>query len=172
MMSKVYRYKLDPQIIKLVEEFAKLHQYDERKEYKEAWLEYIEKHKDQIQREEIRLTNLGYNGDLYDKMFKSGRYYYRNKPLTKSKPKDRRKYISLENNVVQSIYRYIHDQGINLKPAEGYEQFIEINKELIKAEADRLKEGQSLSEEDIMLKIKKSYKNQYFNMREKDNNNI
>ena len=34
-MSKVYRYKLDVQIIELVEKFAKLHQYDERKEYKE-----------------------------------------------------------------------------------------------------------------------------------------
>ena len=172
MMSKVYRYKLTPQIIELVEQFAKLHQYDDRKEYKEAWQEYIELHKDQIQREKTRLTDLGYDGDLHDKMFKSGRYYYRNKPVTKPKPKDRRKYISLENNVVQSIYRYIHDQGINLKPAEGYEQFIEINKELIKAEADRLKKDQSLSEEDIILKIKKSYKNQYFNMREKDNSNI
>ena len=53
MMSKVYRYKLDPQIIELVEQFAKLHQYDERKEYKEAWLEYIEKQKDQIERETL-----------------------------------------------------------------------------------------------------------------------
>lgn len=172
MMSKVYRYKLNPQIIELVEKFAKLHQYDERKEYKEAWLEYIEKHKDLIQREKNRLTDLGYDGDLDDKMFKSGRYYYRNKPVTKSKPKDRRKYIALENNIVQSIYRYIHNQGIKLKPAEGYKQYIEINKELISAEIDRLKEEQSLSEEDIILKIKKSYKNQYFNMREKDNNNI
>lgn len=171
-MSKVYRYKLDPQIIELVQEFAKLHQYDDRKEYKEAWQEYIEQHKDQIQREKTRLIDLGYNGDLHDKMFKSGRYYYRNKPLTKSKPKDRRKYIALENNVVQSIYRYIYDEGSSLKPAEGYDKYIEINKELIKIEINRLKDMGSLSEEDIILKIKKSYKNQYFNMREKDNNNI
>lgn len=172
MSSNVYRYKLDPQIITLIEQFAKLHQYDERKEYKEAWQEYIENNKDLIQREKTRLTNLGYNGDFNDKIFKSGRYYYRNKSITKTKPKERRKYISLENNIVQSIYRYIHDQGLSLKPAEGYKQYIEINKELITKEIDRLKEGQSLSEEDIMLKIKKSYKNQYFNMREKDNSNI
>ena len=171
-MSKVYRYKLNPDIIEMVAQFAKLHQYDDRKDYKEAWQEYIDKHKDQIKREETRLANLGYEGDLHDKMFKSGRYYYRNKPNTKSKPKERRKYIALENNVVQSVYRYIHDQGINLKPAEGYKQYIEINNELIKAEINRLKEGSTLSEEDIMLKIKKSYKNQYFNMRKKDNNNI
>ena len=171
-MSKVYRYKLNPNIIEMIEQFAKLHQYDERKEYKEAWNEYIEKHKDQIQREKARLTNLGYNGDLHDKMFKSGRYYYRNKPVTKPKSKDRRKYISLENNIIQSIYRYIHDEGINLKPAEGYKQYIENNKELIKVEINRLKENEALVEEDIILKIKKSYKNQYFNMREKDNNNI
>ena len=171
-MSKVYRYKLDLQIIELVEKFAKLHQYDERKEYKEAWLEYIEQHKDQIQREKTRLTNLGYDGDLHDKMFKSGRYYYRNKSVTKAKPKERRKYISLETNVLESIYRYIHNNGLILKPAEGYEQYIEENKELIKTEIDRLKENTDLSKEDILLKIKKSYKNQYFNMREKDTNNI
>ena len=82
-MSKKYRYKLDVQIIELVEKFAKLHQYDERKEYKEAWLEYIEQHKDQIQREKTRLTNLGNDGDLHDKMFKSGRYYYRINRLQK-----------------------------------------------------------------------------------------
>ena len=171
-MSKVYRYKLNSDIIEMVAQFAKLHQYDDRKDYKEAWQEYIEQHKDQIQREQNRLTNLGYDGDLHDKMFKSGRYYYRNKPVTKLKPKERRKYISLENNILQSVYRYIHDQGLSLKPAEGYKQYIEINKELIKAEINRLKEESTLSEEDIMLKIKKSYKNQYFNMREKDNNNI
>ena len=171
-MSKVYRYKLNSDIIEMVAQFAKLHQYDDRKDYKEAWQEYIEQHKDQIQREQNRLTNLGYDGDLHDKMFKSGRYYYRNKPVTKPKPKERRKYISLENNILQSVYRYIHEQGLSLKPAEGYKQYIEINKELIKAEINRLKEKSTLSEEDIMLKIKKSYKNQYFNMREKDNNNI
>ena len=171
-MSKVYRYKLNQDIIDIIEVFAKLHQYDDRKDYKEAWQEYIEKHKDQIKREEIRLTNLGYKGNLHDKMFKSGRYYYRKKSNTKSIPKTRRKYISLENNVLQSIYRYIYDYGIKLKPAEGYKKYIEINKELINSEIDRLKEGEILSEEDIMLKIKKSYKNQYFNMREKDNNNI
>ena len=171
-MSKVYRYKLDLQIIELIENFAKLHQYDERKDYKEAWQEYIKEHNDQIQREKTRLTNLGYNGDLHDKMFKSGRYYYRNKSVTKTKPKERRKYISLETNILESIYTYIHTNGLILKPAEGYEQYIKENEELIKTEIDRLKENTNLSKEDILLKIKKSYKNQYFNMREKDNNNI
>tara|TARA_Y100000996_G_scaffold236391_1_gene185737 strand:+ start:122 stop:637 length:516 start_codon:yes stop_codon:yes gene_type:complete len=171
-MSKVYRYKLDLQIIELIENFAKLHQYDERKDYKEAWQEYIKEHKDQIQREKTRLTNLGYDGDLHDKMFKSGRYYYRNKSVTKTKPKERRKYISLETNILESIYTYIHTNGLILKPAEGYEQYIKENEELIKTEIDRLKENTNLSKEDILLKIKKSYKNQYFNMREKDNNNI
>ena len=132
---------------------------------------YIEQHKDQIQREQNRLTNLGYDGDLHDKMFKSGRYYYRNKPVTKLKPKERRKYISLENNILQSVYRYIHDQGLSLKPAEGYKQYIEINKELIKAEINRLKENTDLSKK-YFVKNKKSYKNKHFNMREKDNNNI
>ena len=105
-------------------------------------------------------------------MFKSGRYYYRNKPITKTKPKDRRKYISLSDTIVNSISNYISISGLDLKPAEGYEKYSENNKLLIKEEIDRLKKKDVLSEEDILLKIKKSYKNRYFNMREKDNNNI
>tara|TARA_Y100000748_G_scaffold282889_1_gene263555 strand:- start:1798 stop:2313 length:516 start_codon:yes stop_codon:yes gene_type:complete len=171
-MTTVYRYKFNQDIIELVQHFAKLHQYDDRKEYKEAWQEYIETHKDQIEREKTRLSNLGYEGNVYDKMFKSGRYYYRKKPATKPKPKERRKYISLEENVLEVIYRFIRDEGLQLKPAVGYERFCEANKELIKTEVDRLKVGDTLSEEDILLKLKKSYKNQYFNMREKDNSNI
>jgi|TARA_A100001015_G_scaffold115495_1_gene128238 hypothetical protein len=171
-MSKVYRYKLNSNIVALVEEFAKLHQYDNRKEYKEAWDEYLEEHKEEIKREENRLTSLGYEGDINDKMFKSGRYYYRNKPITKTKPKDRRKYISLSDTIVNSMSNYISTSGLELKPAEGYEKYSESNKLLIKEEIDRLKKEGVLSQEDILLKIKKSYKNRYFNMREKDNNNI
>ena len=155
-MSTVYRYKLDPSIIELVQHFAKLHQYDDRKDYKEAWQEYIDTHKDQIEREKTRLSSLGYEGDIYDKMFKSGRYYYRKKPATKPEPKERRKYIALNENIVNTVYRFIRDEGLQLKPAIGYERFSDANKELIKIEVDRLKGG-ILSEEDILLKLMKCY---------------
>ena len=56
-----------------------MHRYDDRKTYKEAWTAWLlmEDTATIFNAEVARLTNLGYKGDVADKLFKSGRYYFR-----------------------------------------------------------------------------------------------
>jgi len=64
--------------------FTEVHRYDDRKTYKEAWTAWLAH--DEIaailKAEVERLTDLGYKGDVADKLFKSGRYYFRTREPT------------------------------------------------------------------------------------------
>jgi hypothetical protein len=61
--------------------FSKIHEHDERIVFKEAWTEWSKHTNIQplIQAEIKKLSELGYKGDVLDKLFKSTRYYYRKK---------------------------------------------------------------------------------------------
>ncbi len=75
----IYRYKFTEEFTEYLYNFSKIHQYDDRKDFKEAWIKWTEEHHDIVNMENRRLTNLGYDGNVLDKMFKSARYYFRNK---------------------------------------------------------------------------------------------
>jgi hypothetical protein len=80
---KTYRFEFSKSFIDELSRFSKVHQYDERRAYKEAWVRW----KSNIEISEIisvevrRLESIGYMGDIEDKMFKSGRYYFRKKSI-------------------------------------------------------------------------------------------
>jgi hypothetical protein len=80
---KTFRFEFSRDFIDELSRFSKVHQYDERRAYKEAWQKW--KSNEEIDRlisfEIRRLEDLGYKGDIEDKMFKSGRYYFRKKLL-------------------------------------------------------------------------------------------
>ena len=79
--GRVLRFEFSGVLIEHVTAFANLHRYDDRKTYKEAWIAWLEH--DEIaallKNEVARLSALGYKGDVADKLFKSGRYYFRQK---------------------------------------------------------------------------------------------
>ena len=77
----VYRYKLSDDIMKEITNFAKIHQYDDRVSYKEAWAVWYKANEDYLNREVRRLAEIGYEGSVEDKMFKAGRYYFRKKGI-------------------------------------------------------------------------------------------
>ena len=87
---KIFRYKLSDNIMSLITQFAKIHQYDDRHSYKDAWLnQWLNDYGELVEREISRLEQLGYKGDVVDKMFKAGRYYFREKEsLEKKKNKN------------------------------------------------------------------------------------
>ena len=64
--------------------FTEVHRYDDRKTYKEAWTAWLahDEIAAMLKAEVERLTDLGYKGDVADKLFKSGRYYFRGAPHT------------------------------------------------------------------------------------------
>ena len=164
---QVYRFKLSPTVQDIVTSFAKVHQYDTRKDYKEAWKEWCENNSEMIDREVIRLTELGYDGDVLDKMYKAGRYYFRTKQTNSDKkPKKRRQYVSMDSNVITAMDEHIaaNSGNDNYSPANGYSGFVESSQNLLLDEIKRLmsEHGNSLSAKDIQLKVKKTYKNRYY----------
>jgi ribosomal protein L17 len=68
--------------------FSKVHQYDDRHTYKSEWAKWtqLEDIALTIDAETRRLQENGYVGDISDKMFKAGRYYFRKKTLSAARP--------------------------------------------------------------------------------------
>jgi hypothetical protein len=157
----IYRYKFDELFLKDLVAFSKIHQFDERKTFKEEWNLWCDTNEELIQREERRLFALGYKGDCKDKMFKSARYYFRKKSAEKKEPKKRRCYIGLSKLLLDTIDAHIQTLNIKkIKPSDGFDAFLGENDSLIQDEIERLKE--TLIKEEIHQKIKKTYKNRCF----------
>jgi hypothetical protein len=79
--KKTFRFEFESDIMELIERFAIVHQYDERKIYKEQWNNWFNENKEDMEREIKRMIEVGYVGDVKDKMFKAGRYYFRKKNI-------------------------------------------------------------------------------------------
>ena len=161
---QIYRYKFLPNIIVLLTKFSKTHQYDPKEIYKEAWEMFVEENSEELGREVIRLTELGYDGDCFDKMYKSARYYFRKKKLSKIEPKKRRKYIACDRDVLDAMDDHINQniQSEDYKPSDGYDNFVNSNQQLILLEINRMIDNGLNDNNAIAKKIKKTYKNRYF----------
>jgi len=166
MNAPTLRFKFTPEIMNEVNAFAKLHQLDDRHSYKEAWKIWYENHTEMIQGESQRLENDGYVGDINDKMFKAGRYYFRKKTNNEDKDKTkRRNYISMDSEVIEAMDRHIKDNinYISFSPASGYNNFCKDHLSLLKNEITRFyNEDVYISQDILISKIKKTYKNRYF----------
>jgi len=161
---QIYRYKFTVEFMNNLYIFSKVHQYDHRKVFKEAWEIWLEENSNMVKSEVNRLTQLGYYGNILDKMFKSARYYFRKKSTEKKTLPERRNYISVEKTFLESMDKHIHSGIIkdNYKPSDGFQEFCQIHMDLLKEQVYMLcKNGFSNSNE-IKQKIKKTYKNRYF----------
>tara|TARA_B110000003_G_scaffold250868_1_gene264256 strand:+ start:853 stop:1434 length:582 start_codon:yes stop_codon:yes gene_type:complete len=161
---QIYRYKFQSNIIDLLTKFSKTHQYDPKKIYKEAWDMFVDENSEELGREVIRLNDLGYDGDCFDKMYKSARYYFRKKTLSKIEPKKRRKYIACDRDVLDAMDDHINKniKSEDYKPSDGYDNFIKSNQSLILSEINRMIDNGLNDNNAIVKKIKKTYKNRYF----------
>ena len=164
----IYRYKFDDHIMELITKFAKIHQYDDRKTYKEAWTIWFQDNLETLNREKNRLLDIGYEGSVEDKMFKAGRYYFRKKKIVsqeKEKEKQKRRdYISMNHIILDAMDKHLSStiNDCDFSPAKGYNDFCEKNINLLKNEICRICENNKITAEDITLKIKKTYKNRYY----------
>ena len=169
--GKIFRFKFSQNFLPFLEEFARLHRYDDPKMFKERWKYWIEEHKDLINREKNSLEIEGYEGNVLIKMFKSARYYFKNKSTEKVAAKKRRKYIGLERDLLDAIDEHVVEVALKeeLKPARALINFLETDKykPIIKRETIRLK-SYKLDILDINKKIKKTYKNRHFNKSKKN----
>ena len=160
----IYRYKFTDDFTGELFKFSKIHQYDHRKDFKEAWKIWLEENEFIIEDEVRRLHNLNYDGDVQEKMFKSARYYFRKKSTEKKAPVERRVYVSVQKDLLDAIDEHINLQikNDNYKPSQGFDEFCKNNIELLKNEVNILCKNGLTDSNEIKKKIKKTYKNRYF----------
>ena len=105
-------------------------------------------------------------------MFKAGRYYFREKKQVVevstnevSNDKKKRKYIVMNPEVILAMDQHLKNamKQPDFKPAKDFVQFCEQNLEMLRREITSLKE-QDIEGDQIAEKIKKTYKNRYFNL--------
>jgi hypothetical protein len=158
-----YRFKFTEDFMKDLHVFAKIHQYDDRKMFKEAWTIWAEDNETIVKKEEDRMNQLGYKGDIIDKMFKSARYYFRKKSSVPVVQKDRKQYVSINRELLKRMDTHIKcglvDKGC--KPQTGFLNFCENNLDILKETVDALCASGIKDAHDIQCKIKKTYKNRY-----------
>jgi hypothetical protein len=157
----IYRYKFTNDFMDELYKFSKIHQYDHRHDFKEAWNVWVEENTLLVNFEIKRLVELGYDGDIIDKMFKSARYYFRKKSATKKEPVKRREYISIHKDILIEMDKYISINK-NIKPSVSFNDFCKNNTELIKNQINELCKIGITDADLIREKFKKTYKNRYF----------
>uniref|UniRef100_A0A6C0C4L4 Uncharacterized protein n=1 Tax=viral metagenome TaxID=1070528 RepID=A0A6C0C4L4_9ZZZZ len=163
--GNIFRYKFDSSIVSLIDSFSTTHKYDDTCQFRDEWDEFIKENKSEIEREKHRLIVLGYTGNIHSKMYKSARYYYKNKSTEKKKTKPRRKYVTLNKGFLIDMDRHIINVAFNqdLKPAHAYNNFVSDPSYSGKYDdaIQKLLE-ESRDEHAAETKLKKTYKNRYF----------
>ena len=160
----IYRYKFTIEFTNELFKFSKVHQYDHRKDFKEAWEVWIVDNENLIDEEVRRLMNIGYDGDILDKMFKSARYYFRKKSTEKKAPVKRRIYVGSQKDLLESMDQHIKLKidSNDFKPSDGFEEFCAENVDILKEQVNMLCRAGFTDPNEIKAKIKKTYKNRYF----------
>lgn len=162
----IFRYKFSQEFVDELYKFSKIHQYDARKDFKEAWNVWVDENNELVDLEMRRLINLGYDGDILDKMFKSARYYFRKKSTEKKEPAQRRDYIGVSKKMLDSMDEHIKKNidNADYKPSDGFTDYCKKNEEILKDEVNLLVKNGFNDHIEIKNKIKKTYKNRYFIM--------
>ena len=159
----IYRYEFSAETLEAISHFAAVHRYDQPAQFKDSWKEWIETQEELVATESRHLRENGYVGEVKDKMYKSARYYFKNKSTEKPPLKERRKYTSLSPQLLTEMDEHIGRAITNLvKPADSYTSFTTSAKVALDAEMRTLLNSNNLSENDILDKFKKTYKNRYF----------
>ena len=120
----IYRFKFTEEFMKQMFEFSKIHQYDDRETFKEAWTEWLQENEDAVLSENERLISIGYTGDISVKMYKSARYYFKKKPNVQAVPKERTSYIKTDSAMAANIEEHVSEH-LHEKPSAAWINFCE-----------------------------------------------
>ena len=153
-MSETYRFKFSVEFSELLNNFAKIYQYDDRNEFKKKWNKWCENNKEIIEKEIIDHKDKGYKGDIMKKMYNSVRYYYRNKSTVMKEPVKRKEYIHIGKDILQKMDKFIKENE-SIKPSIGFDMYYNINRSRYKSKEE---------EEENKSMLKKTYKNRYYNI--------
>ena len=159
--KSIYRFKYSESFIELISSFAKIHEYDDRPTFKDAWKGFVEENESEFTIETRKLLSDGFEGNVEQRMYRSARYYFRKKK-PQMEAKKRREYIQMNHEIILLMDDWI-ERNITVKPAVSYETFLTTFGDKIECEVSDLNRINNLSKEEIYMKFKKTYKNRYFN---------
>ena len=163
--SNIYRHNFSSTMMSALYEFSKVHQYDAREDYKEAWIAWMDEN-EVIIYEEIKLLKAkGFEGDVREKMYKSGRYYFRKKNDHGERHKEtqmRKKYVALDHEILDLMDNHMRRIDDLSKPSIMLESFCILHEKELDEEELRLTQEYNMSRDEFYRKIKKTYKNRYF----------
>jgi len=163
--KKVFRFKFSDVTLGHIIHFANVHRFDDRVTFKDAWKEWAEINKKLIERESAYLEHIGYEGNVEQKMFRSARYYFKNKTGQQIQHKNRRPYIRVNPDILEKMDQHIFRNSAleTFTPAMGFDGFMNLFHESVSEEQHRvLGNVDGFTDEDFLHKMKKTYKNRYF----------
>jgi hypothetical protein len=178
------RYKFTEKIIDLLSDFAKMHQHEGSKDYKESWQNWIADPEisRELEEEKCRLIKQGMIGDVLDKLYKSSRYYYRKKiNKNEEQPKERKKYEGLTKEILHKMDAHIIREingSIDLleddklvsrfTPSKSFEMYLEENPNIIEELIPNMSttaEERRIQTTCAIQRIKKTYKNRFYKIK-------
>lgn len=164
-MTTIFRFKLADELIVSMNHFAKVHAHDDLKTFKESFDTWYTSSDVAllVEKENDRLHENGYKGDVRHKIFKSIRYYYRKKGTkTNNEPEvkqERKKSFYLPKEMFDYIDRIIQNK-LNTKPSDLFTMFLETYQD-----NPVVREYMEKDES----KVKKAFKNRIFKLQLQSN---
>jgi len=173
IIQQTFRFKFSDDFKKMIINFATINkEIKDKEEWDYNFDRWVKENEGVILEEQRKLNNNGYDGDIsckQGKIYKSARYYFKNKSNEDKKPKKRRVYVALDRELLNAIDEDISDiinsrLDVTQKPHTAFTNFIkkEKYKKIIDTEKQRLS-TKNLEDNQINDKIKKTYKNRYYN---------
>tara|TARA_Y100000591_G_C21852886_1_gene712838 strand:+ start:540 stop:1040 length:501 start_codon:yes stop_codon:yes gene_type:complete len=163
-----YRYNFTEDFQEKLKLFAIKHSNDYIDDFRINFESWCKENEDEITCQELILCRMGYNGDFSNKMFKSARYYLKNKKGDKKVAKERKKYTVKNDMLLCAIKEHIANLNNVMQPKLAYKDFMENNIDIIERVKDKLILNEDYDEKSALNKIKKIYKNKYFIIKKKN----
>lgn len=160
------RYQFSKDFMEELHVFSKIHQFDDRHEFKDAWKIWVEDNDELVKTEVEGHVNAGYKGDVLDKMFKSARYYFKKKQQSPrvQDEESRKEYVKVSEEFIEAIDKHIQECLTNMEkftPKMGFKMFCNTYIKLLENEVKLISKHYSNNVKLIEEKIKKTYKNRY-----------
>jgi hypothetical protein len=184
-MLPVFRYKFNDDVTAVLSKFANDNESLPKKEYKEQWKNWLNSNEEFVRNERERLTSQGYNNiDVTTKMFRTTKYYLRknmeksntdnNEPSTND-DQFRKKIFFVSKDLLKTMEEHISKAiSENISPSKSFQSFADNYKSEIENEIENITTKHTSDTENtenieqikstINEKIKKTYKNKYYNV--------
>jgi hypothetical protein len=170
LATSILRFNFTDDVMDIITQFAQIHKFDDRRVYRERWDKWFEENNSILLQEIERLMESGYDGDVKDKMYKAGRYYFRKKnnkvqKCNKESGIKKRHYLSMDKLVIDEMDKHIVAslmRKTDYTPANGYSDFCKLYDNLLNVEKKRIHLEYNIGDDKILDKFKKTYKNRYF----------